>query len=150
MLPFDASSQANELRLEKERMFIMEKLSVSEAVERKIEKIKSTLANNLISSNWNAEDFRTQDEQLDPDYKTIRKGLLQKGMRFKELNQSDFSKHLMEDTEGDVFYLMLLYEVKEENNMLMITRTFIVLTADTILLVNESASGLLRQIKVSH
>jgi hypothetical protein len=142
----DVNSQSKEIILG-DTLVIIERLTLTEADDRKVEKIRSAQADNKVSDNWNFDDFRTRDKRLEDDYKRIVAGLKKKGIKYKELTQKEFNEHL---TSGDdkVVYLTNDYSVREEKNKyLIITMTFKLLTADKKLLLDEPAKGILKQLR---
>lgn len=127
---------------------VIERLTQTEADNRKAERIRSAQADNSVSNNWNVDDFRTRDKRLEEDYKRIVAGLKKKGINYKELTQKEFREHL---TSGDdkVVYLTTDYSVREDRKKyLTITMSFRLLTADKKLLLHESAKGILKQVRV--
>ena len=121
---------------------------MSEADDRKVDRLRTAQADSLISSDWNFDDFRTKDKRLTRDYQVLERGFRKKGIKFKELNQLEFRQHLNAGADVDVFYLTNDYAIKEEKHFLIVTRTFKLSTLDTTIFINTSAKEILRQIKV--
>jgi hypothetical protein len=140
----DLKSQAKDIDLT-DTVVIIERLTLTEADDRKVDRIKSAQADSKVSDNWRVEDFRTQDKRLENDYQTLIKGLKRKGITFKELTQKEFNEHLISGPKK-IVYLTSDYSVREEKNNLVITRTFKLLTADKELLLDESANGILKKV----
>ena len=140
----EATAQSKEIDLGDTEV-IIERLTLTEADERKVERIKSAQADNKVSDDWKVDDFRTLDKQLEKDYDKIVAGLKKKGIKYKELTKKEFEEHLTSSAEKAV-YLTNDYSVREEKNLLIITMTFRLLTGDKKLLLDESAKGILKQI----
>ena len=140
----DLKSQTKKIHLG-DTVVIIERLTSTEADNRKIDRIRLAQADNKVSNDWQVDDFRTQERGLEKDYKKIIEGLKKKGIKFKELTQKEFSQHLTSGAR-DVVYLTNDYSVREEKNLLIITMTFKLLTADNKLLLDDSAKGILKQI----
>jgi hypothetical protein len=142
----DLRSQSKEIILG-DTLVIIERLTLTEADDRKVERIRSAQTDNKISDNWNVDDFRTRDKRLEDDYKRIIAGLKNKGIKYRELPQKGFNEHF---ASGDdkVVYLRTDYSVREEKKRyLIVTMTFKLLTADKKLLLDESAKGILKQVR---
>ncbi len=142
----DLSAQSKEIMLG-DTLVLIERLTLTEADDRKVERIKSAQADNKVSENWNVSDFRTRDKRLEDDYKRIVAGLKKKGIKYKELTQKEFKEHL---TSGDdkVVYLTADYSVREEKKKyLIITMTFKLLTAEKKILLDEPAKGIVKQVR---
>lgn len=142
----DVNSQSKEVFIG-DALVIIERLTLTEADDRKVERIKSAQAGNKVSDNWNVDDFRTRNKGLENDYKRIVDGLEKKGIKYKELTQEEFEEHLTSE-DDKVVYLTNDYSVREEkNNYLIITMTFKLLAADRKLLLDGSAKEILKQIR---
>jgi hypothetical protein len=141
----DVKSQVNEVILG-DGIIVLEKLSSSQSDDLKVKVLRTAQKEGKISNTWKVGDFRTGDRRLQKDYVTIENGLKKRGKRFKELNQPDFAAHLNE-LDPATFYLTTDYSVREDGNFLVITRTFKLFTADTVILSNESAKGILKCVK---
>ena len=141
----DVRSQSKEINLDDTEV-IIERLTLTQADDKKIEKIRLAQADNKVSDNWRVEDFRTQDKRLEKDYDRIVAGLKKKGIKCKELTQKEFSQHLTSGT-NKVVYLTNDYAVREDKNNLIIIMTFKLLSADKNVLLDESSKGILKQIR---
>ena len=140
----DGKSQSKDIDLG-DTVVIIERLTLAEADDRKIERIRLAQTENKVSDDWRVDDFRTRDKRLEKDYDKIVAGLKKKGIKYKELTKQEFKEHKISGAEK-VVYLTNDYSVREEKNLLVITMTFKLLTADKKLLLDESAKGILRQI----
>lgn len=118
---------------------------MTEANDRKVDRIKSAQADDKVSDDWRVDDFRTQNNGLENDYDRIIAGLKKKHITYKVLTQNEFNEHLTSGAKK-VVYLTNDYSVKEEKRFLIITMTFKLMTADKKVLIDDSAKGLLKQI----
>jgi hypothetical protein len=140
----DLRAQSKEIILG-DTLVVIERLTLTEADDRKVERIRSAQADNKVTDNWNVDDFRTRDKRLEADYKRIVAGLKKKGIKYKELTQKEFKEHLTSG-EDKVVYLTTDYSVREEKTKyLIITMTFKLLTAGKKLLLDEPAKGIVKQ-----
>jgi len=140
----NVKAQLKEIHLG-DTLVVIERLTLTEADDKKVDRIKSAQADGIVSGSWKVDDFRKNDKRLEEDYERIISGLKKKGIKFKELNRQEFSNHLILGTEK-VVYLINDYSVREEKNFLIITRTFKLLTSDKKVLLDEPATGILKQI----
>jgi hypothetical protein len=141
----DVNSQSKEIFLG-DTLVIIERLTLTEADDRKVERIRSAQSDNKVSANWNVDDFRTRDRRLEDDYKRIVAGLKKKGIKYKELTEKEFKEHLA-SRNNKVVYLTSDYSVREEKEKhLIITRTFKLVTADKKVLLDEPAKAILKQV----
>lgn len=143
----DVKSQVRKIHL-RDTIIIIERLTLTEAGDRVVDRIKSAQLANMVSTGWRADDFGTSDKRLEKDYERIIAGLKKKGIKFKVLTTSEFNDHWNARTESAV-YLTIDFTVREEKNLLVITRTFRLLTADKKLLLDEPAKGILMQVSGS-
>ena len=141
---YDANSQSKEIHLG-DTIVIIERLTLTEADNRKVERIQSAMADNGISENWDADGFRNQDKRLEKDYEKIIAGLNKKKIKFRELTQKEFMEHVTSGADK-VVYLATDYSVREWKNVLVVATTFKLSTADKKLLLDKSAKGILKQI----
>ena len=140
----DLKSQTKHIDLG-DTVMIIERLTLTEANDRKVDRIKSAQADDRVSDDWTVDDFRTQSKGLEKDYDRIITGLKKKNVKYKELTQNEFNQHLMSGAKKCV-YLTNDYSVREEKNHLIITMTFKLVTAEKKVLIDDSAKGLLKQI----
>ena len=141
---FDVTSQAKEIRLG-DTVVIIERLTLTEADDRTIERIRSAQANNEVSSDRRVDDFRTKGGRLEKDYERIINGFNKKGIKYKESNRKEFDEYLTSDN-AKVVYLTNDYTGREEKHLLIITMTFKLLSAEKRTLLNEPAKGILKQV----
>src|SRR6188768_3910979 len=85
---FDLNGQIKEIHLG-DTLVVIERLTLTEADDKKIERIKSAQADGTVSDSWRADDFRTSDKRLEKDYAKVITGLKKKGIKFKELNRQE-------------------------------------------------------------
>lgn len=141
----DAKSQTKEFTPD-DTTVIIERLTILEADDRKVERIEYALAENRISNKWDVEGFRNKDSRLLKDYEKIAAGLKKQGVRFKELTQKEFSE--LKSEQNRVVYLITDYSVKEWKNVLIVTTTFKLFSSDKHLILDESAKGILKHFRV--
>ena len=141
----DLRSQTKQIDLG-DIVVIIERLTSTEANNRKVDRIKSAQADGKVSDDWRVDDFRTQNNGLEKDYERIIAGLKKKDIKYKELTQNEFNQHLTSGANKFV-YLTNDYSVREEKNHLIVTMTFKLVAADKKVLIDDSAKGLLKQIR---
>jgi hypothetical protein len=141
----DLNAQLKEIHLG-DTLVVIERLTLSDADDKKVDRIRSAQADKKVSDSWRVDDLRTKDRRLEKDYDKIAKGLKEKGIKFKELNRQEFKEYLNSETDNKVFYLTNNYSVREEKNFLIITMTFQLLSTDKAILLDDAAKGILKQI----
>jgi hypothetical protein len=140
----DLTAQSKEIKLG-DTVVIIERLSETEAEDRRIERIRVAQADNKVSESWRVGDFRFHDKTLRKDYDKLVSGFKKKGIKYKELTQDDFEAH-SKSGDDKVVYLTTDYSIREEKKYLISIRTFKLLTADKKLLLDDSAKGILKRI----
>ena len=141
---FNAKAQSKKIDVGDAVVFI-EHLTSSKANDRKVARINSAKAENKITQNWNADDFKTNNKQLEKDYEIIKRGLTKKGIEFKEIDENNFNASIPKN-DNKILFITIDYSVSGEKRFLVITTWFQLRSAKKDILLEDAAKGILMQI----